>query len=221
MTSPSTAKSLLQRFHERPFVRRVVAFAILIATVLGGIATFVEHYHTLAQLVGVEREKGKTSTPSKDRTTLVAVLKVRAGDDLVDMQNVIDVLATKQVDGKPVDVSRLRELKAHFEILHARYIQAIADDQNVLAHETNDEIQQLLVDFRTETNSLVGGIGAAMFAGLRFRYVFEPAPEQDRQYDEARAALQELNASTVDVTTKIQFPGPTPDASTPAESKPQ
>jgi|HubBroStandDraft_4_1064222.scaffolds.fasta_scaffold17266_4 hypothetical protein len=205
-------KSLLRRLHVRSIVHVILAYVISIGTVAAGVAATIEHYHTLAQFVGWEKEKDKDkekTAPPRDQTALVALLKVRATDDLAKMQSVIDTLAKRNVHGKPVDVSHLRELKTRFEGLHARYTQAIMDSQSLVAHDTNDDIQQLLVDFRSETNSLTGGVTASFYDTTRFKYAFEPEPGQDKQYDEARSAVQSFNAETVDVAQTIEFPGPT------------
>jgi hypothetical protein len=153
--------------------------------------------------------------PQRNVDGFVALLRVRADLIAADVDAVIaelDKVSTGSVADAKGTTAQLKDLKRRLIELHGKHVAAIESDDAALAHELNDQIQEILGEMRSLVESRCGEIQGQWSRLSKRRYAMAPEPGQDPDYDGLIAASKELRAKTVDLLKSVDYPAKPPGA---------
>jgi hypothetical protein len=140
-------------------------------------------------------------------TTLVALLNERAEGIRIDLDRVIEKIASLN---KADAANQLKELKARFLLLHERHIAAIRLNDIIMSHEIDGEIFDVLSTIRSIVSTTVGETARQWYASLGRAYLDAPTRDEDPKYAAVQDDVLELRKETTDRTGAMIYPGEPP-----------
>lgn|SRR5574337_103447 len=144
---------------------------------------------------------------------IAAVLRERAMSISRDFDTAISTYANVETADTSEAITQLTALRTKFLELHEKHIGAIKEMNLYLTHELAGEISDLLSSAHKIMDTASGNTVGAWHKTVHKRYIKDPPPGSDPEYDSVLADATRLYAATSDRARLWNYPG-LPPAST-------